>query len=248
MTVEEITKRIEKKAAEIAKLERLYNKYASEDLEEKAIIDRFLETGDRTEYRAYLKEHNMWCGSDAWSKANELHDARITLVKYQKSLESAQDKQATLTEMPEAIIQFRANLIERWDAYDEWKKEEIKKDYNELLNSCMDHKTYRENAMVMRNKWGAGYYEFMYLTSEQIHKANVTAADALVMNLFERTIQITGKITDCKALRTNIDNSGYTIINGLVIGEKGKARVESIGAGGYNIQRYHIRVLVKEVK
>ena len=70
MTVEELKIRIEKKEAEITKLERLYNKYANENLEEKAIIDRFLETGDRTEYRAYLKSHNLWYGDEAWSKAN----------------------------------------------------------------------------------------------------------------------------------------------------------------------------------
>lgn len=51
-------------------------------------------------------------------------------------------------------------------------------------------------------------------------------AEKLVIDMINRTIAITGKI----------------------VGEKSSVKIESIGAGGYNIQRYHIRVLVKKVK
>ena len=50
-----------------------------------------------------------------------------------------------------------------------------------------------------------------------------------------------GKIVDMKYI--NIGNDGS--LNGLIIGEKGKAQVDTISAGGYNIQRFHYRVLVK---
>jgi hypothetical protein len=36
-------------------------------------------------------------------------------------------------------------------------------------------------------------------------------------------------------------------INGTVVGDKGSANVHSIVAGGYNIQKAHYRVLVKEI-
>ena len=37
-------------------------------------------------------------------------------------------------------------------------------------------------------------------------------------------------------------------INGIAEGEKGRAKVETIGAGGYNIQCYHFRVLVNKIE
>jgi len=37
-------------------------------------------------------------------------------------------------------------------------------------------------------------------------------------------------------------------INGIVRGEKGAVTVETIGVGGWNIQKFHFRVLVKEYK
>lgn len=243
MTTEQLKERIAKKEQEIAKTEKSFNKCLSESSEEeKSIILRFLETGDRSEYREYLKSQNRWYGGDAWTKANDLYNSRNCLIKYQKQLTDTEAKENTLNEMPEVLKKFGNNLLERWDRYDSWKQEQIKKDYEN------DSIEYHEKCYNLRKKWGSGWRDFIYLTSEQIHKANVAAVDSLIINLINRTIEIAGKITDCSYLELNQDNQGYSIINGIVIGEKGKAKVESIGAGGYNIQRYHIRVLLKEVK
>lgn len=62
--------------------------------------------------------------------------------------------------------------------------------------------------------------------------------------LISRVKEITGQITDAKGLRIGMNGE----INGLIVGIKGTAKVETISAGGYNIQCWHFRVLVKEIK
>lgn len=247
MKTTDLQERILKKQEQISKLERLYEKYSAENVQEKAIIDRFLETGNRDEYRAYLKSINSCYGGDAWSKANDLYDARETLKKYQKQLEAETAKDNTLNNIPEVIRQFGQELLDNWNNYDFWKQQQIKADLRKEPD-WRDRENYRQFQRNMIEKWGRGYYDFAYLPHEKIIKSNTKAVDTLILNLVTRTVEIAGTIKDAKHLILDRDNNGYAIINGLVIGEKGKAKVESIGAGGYNIQRYHIRVLIKEVK
>lgn len=242
MTTQEIKIRIEKKEQEIAKMEKNLVKYEVSE-EFTAMCDRYFQTKDHAELDAYKKAHNLMWLPEYYSKRYCLEDAKETLAKYHKQLEAQVAKENTLNEIPEAIKEFGKNLENRWNEYDMWKKQSIREDCKK------EHSDYREFQKQMNEKWGRGWYEFAYYTTdEQIQKNNKNAVDALILNLVTRTVEITGQITDAKYLRVESDNNGYSIINGIVIGEKGKARVESIGAGGYNIQRYHIRVLVKEVR
>ena len=69
-------------------------------------------------------------------------------------------------------------------------------------------------------------------------------ANAKYDHLIEQVEEITGEITDARQLE--IGDKGE--INGYIIGKSGKASVQTIGAGGYNIQRFHFRTLVHEYK
>lgn len=80
-----------------------------------------------------------------------------------------------------------------------------------------------------RNKWLDGFLE-----REKKEK---------MMDLIERITSIVGTITDAGDL--HIGPKGD--INGTIIGDKGMASVETIGAGGYNIQCYHYRTLIHEI-
>lgn len=64
------------------------------------------------------------------------------------------------------------------------------------------------------------------------------------IDLLVRVYNVVGNIIDMSDIHIGANGS----LNGVVVGEKGRARVETIGAGGYNIQRFHYRVLVKKIK
>lgn len=236
-----LTEKINNKNAQIAKIQKRLNIYLKDcDKEEQEAIIYFIETGDRSMYHQYLKSHDRYYGGDAWTKANEYYDAQATLDKYQKQLAAEEAKNATLNELPESIKTFKSELIERWDRYDEWKKQTIREDMKKERE--MEYKDYKA---MMHEKWGRNYRDAAYISSEDIHKSNVKDAENLILNLINRVVERVGQITDTQYLRLDRDNAGYSIINGRIIGTKGTVRIESIGAGGYNIQRYHIRVLVK---
>ena len=60
--------------------------------------------------------------------------------------------------------------------------------------------------------------------------------------IIERTNAIVGKITDASELHVGAKQD----LNGYIKGEKGTAKVQTIGAGGYNIQCFHFRTLINK--
>lgn len=60
--------------------------------------------------------------------------------------------------------------------------------------------------------------------------------------IIERTNYIVGQITDASNLKIGAKHD----LNGYIIGTKGTAKVQTIDAGGYNIQCYHFRTLINK--
>ena len=85
------------------------------------------------------------------------------------------------------------------------------------------------------------------LPDEKIRANNERDGKNLILDLLKRVTKVTGAVVDWSGLHLTRGNVG-AVLNGVVIGEEGKARVESILAGGYNIQRLHVRVLVKSLR
>jgi hypothetical protein len=61
--------------------------------------------------------------------------------------------------------------------------------------------------------------------------------------IIERVNKIAGEIVDASDLHIRAGE-----LNGIIVGTKGSAKVTTIGAGGYNIQQFHFRTLIHEVK
>lgn len=67
---------------------------------------------------------------------------------------------------------------------------------------------------------------------------------AKMIDLMNRVNDVVGTITDATGL--GISEKGN--LDGIIKGTKADAKVETIGAGGYNIQCFHYRTLVHEIK
>ncbi|HDR7066991.1 TPA: hypothetical protein QCW42_004097 [Bacillus cereus] len=65
-----------------------------------------------------------------------------------------------------------------------------------------------------------------------------------MFDLIQRITKAVGEITDASSLEVNQKGN----LDGIIIGDKGKARLETIGAGGWNIVCFHYRTLIKPIK
>lgn len=90
-----------------------------------------------------------------------------------------------------------------------------------------------------------GHYELWSVDEEKLNKVIEDEKVRKYEDLCARISAVVGEITDCDYLSIGAKTGE---LNGIVTGTLGKARVETIGAGGYNIQCFHYRVLVHKLK
>ena len=135
-----------------------------------------------------------------------------------------------VTKVPECMKNMQVELVSEWDHFDMDRRKGLYEEYKKL--------GYREFAA----RHSRADMDLTRKTDAEIHKDNVRSAESLVVDLYVRINAVTGDVTDWSGIYY-----GGKALNGFVTGELGKVKVESIVAGGYNIQRKHVRVLVHEV-
>ena len=105
---------------------------------------------------------------------------------------------------------------------------------------------------ISKRKIRDGEYEYLAPYSnfcreeaiERLKKDLENEANRKYDFIIERVNSICGTILDASGLSVGAKGD----LNGVIIGEKGNAHVQTIGAGGYNIQVFHFRTLIKEIK
>lgn len=96
-------------------------------------------------------------------------------------------------------------------------------------------KKYKEEYIKSCNKYLSGYDLTRAL--KNVDEAVKEQKIKIIVKTFDKV----GKIVDVSFGKIGIDGS----FNGTVVGENGIVNIETILAGGYNIQKLHYRVLVK---
>lgn len=244
-----IQKRIEGKRKELAKLEK-----KMERIQAAAASD--------WENNPYMySEHDL-----TWTERH-IQDARAVLKQYEADLKAATDK-ANSRNVP-AIMDFlndwKASSMECYkNAFPDYLKEreayfKAQHEYAEWWNGggcreCLESRKAHEETLhkvesVFKRKWGfiAPYTALwggnLILDTEKLSLDLNEEANRKYDFIIARVTKIIGQITDA----SNLYVSGGEL-NGLIYGTSGTAKVNTIGAGGYNIQCFHFRTLIKKVK
>ena len=253
-TIEYINKRIEGKQKEIKKLEGKL-----------ARIKKAQATNWEVNPYYYGEDDLRWTLKD-------LSAARESLADYEAQLVTAQEKANSRNVT--VILDFLANwktkvmayYVDKFArylvAYEEYciKSREPADWFNHggwrQENAKQIDEEYRKYRKDFGKRWGemeryelrkfnpeSGKNERVF-NREKLQKELDAEADAKYDDIIERTNLICGTITDARGLWVGMKGD----LDGIVIGERGKAKVQTIGAGGYNIQCYHFRTLVHEFK
>lgn len=219
---ERITKaeeRITKKRGTIAKKQKLIEKKRNS-------------ISKATESEASRVESEIeWLEADISRLQKEIPEIESMIEKYRGQLEGTVERERIfLNEVPEDFKSIQAELIARWDEYDKRHRD------------VMRQKAIEMEFMDFVKAYGYAAYDFRLKTDEEIHEANVNESKGYVLGLYYRIKDITGKVTSWNGIHAN-----GVALNGIVTGEAGRAKVETIEAGGYNIQRLHVRTLVHSI-
>lgn len=244
MTIQEINQKIENKKADIEK-----RKNTTAKLEKKlaTLTDEY---------------DTRWTQDDIKTSNSKLKELEIQLDNLYKQLEKikTKDEIERIPVIEEFLERWKIKAIEwykadyfrlketiriRWEKQkqlEQWRKDNhIGYRYNDPVVKAkekelgLDQKILQDalTARLLLEKDWEKYLEKEIENNKDIKRQ-------LFIN---RVKDITGTIENASGL--HIGDNGE--INGIVTGEKGSAKVETISAGGYNIQCFHFRVLVREL-
>lgn len=204
--------------------------------------------------REILWKLDDWCYNlkESEKKLKELEEKRVRAeAQYQKDLL----KQQEIDEVPPIFKELRKEVADEIFGHLAYKRDRIqearKADREFYIKWQEDHPHYtpypddhvRELDKVRKMYGHAVVDRYLTATDAELRSEAEKYADGYIMNLINRVTKYIGEITDY----SNLYLTG-SAINGIVIGERGKVRVETILAGGYNIQCLHNRVLVKPIR
>lgn len=258
-TVEYLEKRLESKQKEIEKLNKKLDRINKAKATDWEVNPYYYHECDlrRTTRDLERAEKALQDLQKKLEEANEKANSRNVkaIIEF---LDKWQDRVRELylkrfEKYPEALEQYKEDMKEfKLDYFDlrELKKKdpeqyrEYKARKDAIESHFQDRFGFLEPYLIREFNPNSDRYDLWKLDEERLNKDLQKEADRKYDNIIERTNEITGTITDAAGLE--VGEKGE--LDGFVIGERGTAKVHTIGAGGYNIQCFHFRVLVHEVK
>lgn len=253
-SIEFIQKRIEGKKAELDKLEKKL-----------ARIQKAAESNYELNNPYFYSERDMRY------TLKEIDNATAAVKKYELQLEEEGNKAASrnvpaitefLDDWEQKMITF---FLAEYEKYGEackeykiqrdemrikldslpytarWKKDDPQyNEYQELDEAIDDLRERFKATWVHVTQFDHGTLDWETTMRKDIAEEKKRKYDFIL----ERVCSIVGTITDASGLSVGAKGD----LNGIIIGTDGKAHVQTIGAGGWRIQKFHFRTLINEVK
>ena len=208
----------------------------------------------------FYSEYDLKC------TRRELKEAKEKMEKYkQQEAEIIMHENSRNVPAITAFLDNWKNNCRKWyikknteflEAREAWYEEDRK--YTEIFNYNTIHGAlsreemrtkrdeYRQKEKSFRSTWN--FMEQLYSNGdlhfeERLEKMLSDEYNRKYDFLIDEVMKITGTITDASCLSENEKGD----LDGYIIGEKGKARINTFGAGGWNIQCFHFRTRVTDV-
>lgn len=247
----ELRERLEKAEANIDRVKKTIERHKQQAEKKLAVISKNGWELDRYKYVGGGESPNddaYWAICEYEGKLSDMHSAEKKLQEAERIANNWREKlnnqleveNKIQTEIPEVFKKVKEDLIDMWTSWDIEQRETMLKKKKELrekypsTREFLDHwyklYTYSQESSLNRS-------------DEELRKDNERSAEIWLLDFYNRVYAITGEITDCAGIHW-----GGKCLDGYVVGKSGKASVETIEAGGYNIVRWHLRTLVKEMK
>lgn len=262
MNKEDLIKRIEAVNQKIEKATKNRDKYLSKiSNENKKYTDvkKYLWADIRKLNLSYDEEVNI---DSCRTKNSEIESLTNTLNKYKEQLNKLSnfEQEEKIKVIWDFLLKWREDtynkVVENGKHFFELQKnydEEFKKYFNEKYSNT--DLNYSEKLNVQRN-FTEKYYSDIFPVTRSVYIRQGKVDEKKLNNILDRDIEskykhiiakvkkVCGDIVDASNL--HIGNDGT--INGLIKGTIGNGYVETIVAGGYNIQIAHYRVIIHKVK
>lgn len=275
MTKEQLQDRIQKSNIKIEKIEKRIKKWQNAQTREAFLkADGWLLNMGRDE--EYLwKEYIHDCNKELDYAIQDLYDAKLTLEKYQNALNLELAKEDEFNNNRILVIwEFLLNYKEQVAEYIR-KNVEVLNEYYKVNSQMCDwhnnnrHKVY--NGEMTREEYNKVYNELerkekeladnihpytklcatrdytkehsqRYIDEAKLEELLLKDCKARYFQLVNEVTKYTGIIIDATNLNMRCGELG-----GIIIGEKGKAKVQTFSAGGYAVQCFHYRTRVDKI-
>ena len=275
MTQEQLQERIQKTNIKIEKIEKRIKKWQNAQTREAFLkADGWLLNMGRDE--EYLwKEYIKNCNWELDHAVQDLYDTRLLLEKYQNmlNLELAKENEFEnnrITIIWEFLLNYKEQVAEyirnnlsvlneyyeintkmcdwhnnnRCKVYSgEMTREEYNRVYNELQarERELEENIHPYTKLCATRDYSKENSE-RYIDENKLEEILLKDCKARYFQLVNEVTQYTGIILDAQGLRIKAGE-----LNGIIIGEKGKAKVQTFSAGGWNIQCFHYRTRVDKI-